>query len=67
VGRNDATADMSSDLSEGEREGTPADSMPRAESNLALLISNTQDASAPDKEKPAKKLYIALLRCVRQP
>ncbi|KAG0560445.1 hypothetical protein M758_10G176100 [Ceratodon purpureus] len=52
---------MSSDLSEGERESTHADSMPRVESNLALSISNADDAGASDKEKPVKDKYIVLL------
>jgi sucrose-phosphate synthase len=45
--RKDATADMSSDLSEGQRESTLADGMPPAESNLAFLISNTQYEEKP--------------------
>jgi sucrose-phosphate synthase len=78
-GRKDATADMSSDLSEGERDSTPVDSMPRVESsltlsssgpgeesNLTLSSSSPGEASAPDREKPAKQLYIVLIRCVRE-
>lgn len=63
-GRKDATADMSSDLSEGEKDSTPVDSMPRVESSLALNTSSPGEASAPDREKPAKRLYIVLIRCV---
>jgi len=68
-GRKDATADMSSDLSEGERDSTPGDSMPRVESSQALSIqapSSPGGAGAPDKEKPAKRLYIVLIRYVRE-
>lgn len=64
-GRKDATADLSSDLSEGERDSTPADGMPRVESSLTLSSSNAEEASASDREKPVKNLYIVLLRCVR--
>lgn len=68
-GRKDATADMSSDLSEGERDNAPGESMPRVESSLALSSSTpgeASEASAPDKEKPAKRLYMVLIRCVRE-
>lgn len=64
-GRKDATADMSSDLSEGEKETTPGDIMPRVESSLTLSSSNLGEVTAPDREKPAKRLYIVLIRCVR--
>lgn len=60
-GRKDATADMSSDLSEGEKESTPGDSMPRVESSLTLSSSNLGEVTAPDREKPAKRLYIVLI------
>lgn len=55
---------MSSDLSEGEKESTPGDSMPRVESSLTLSSSNLGEVTAPDREKPAKRLYIVLIRCV---
>jgi len=64
--REDATTDMSSDISDKQRESTPS-SMPRAESNWTLLISKAHEGSARGKEKPAKKVYILLLRCVTQP
>nr|XP_024384326.1 probable sucrose-phosphate synthase 2 isoform X2 [Physcomitrium patens] len=60
-GRKDATADMSSDLSEGEKETTPADTMPRVESSLALASSNVGEITTPEKEKPDKRLYIVLV------
>lgn len=75
-GRKDATADMSSDLSEGEEKSTPADSMPRVESTLSLATStagetpSTPDnvgATPSDREKPAKRLYMVLIRCESLP
>lgn len=67
-GRKDATADMSSDLSEGEEKSTPAETMPRIESTLSLPTSNNvaEPPSTPDKEKPAKRLYMVLIRCALQ-
>ena len=76
-GRKDATADMSSDLSEGEEKGeeksTPIvetmppveTAMPHVESALAL---SPEAPPTPDKEpKPAKRLYMVLIRSVALP
>ena len=64
--REDATANMSLDISDKQRESTPG-SMLRAESNSTLLISKALEGSARDKDKLAKKVYIVLLRYVTQP
>nr|AAZ85400.1 sucrose-phosphate synthase 2 [Physcomitrium patens] len=60
-GRKDATADMSSDLSEGEKESIPQDCIPRVESALTLASSNFGESISPEKEKPEKRLYIVLI------
>lgn len=65
-GRKDATADMSSDLSEGEKESVPQDSIPRVESALTLASSNVGESISSEREKPEKRLYIVLIRCARQ-
>ena len=64
--REDATADMSLDISNGQRKSNLG-SMPHVESNLTLLISKALEGSARDEEKPAKKVYIVFFKCMTQP
>lgn len=61
-GRKDATADMSSDLSEGEKESTPAETMPRVESSLALAGNAPGTPEKAPQEAAEKRLYIVLIR-----
>lgn len=61
-GRKDATADMSSDLSEGEKESTPAETMPRVESSLALAGNAPGTPEKAPQEPGEKRLYIVLIR-----
>lgn len=63
-GRKDATADMSEDLSEGEKEQAPADSMPRVESSITLSGHGPLTPEKTPQEVPERRLYMVLIRSV---
>ena len=63
-GRREATADMSEDLSEGEKGDTVSDLLVHGESNRGRLprISSVETMEAWVSQHKGKKLYIVLIR-----
>ena len=63
-GRREATADMSEDLSEGEKGDTVSDLLVHGESNRGRLprISSVETMEAWVSQQKGKKLYIVLIR-----